>query len=405
MKVCKFGGVAMATAHSVKLVDEILSSDSDRRIAVLSAMGKRFKGDSKVTDILYACSTEFKKQKSLLREVFDRYNQLYSSLNVEFDYNSLYQEYAKQLDKLEKEELLSLGERLSAMLFAKYIGWRYMDAGEVIRFNGINIDYQKSYIKAKEKLSKGDRVVLGGFYGRDKDGRIRLLSRGGSDVSGAIIARGVNATLYENWTDVNGYYKADPNIVSNPEHIDNLSYGELRRASLVGASTLHYDSVIPLSNRIPILIKSVFERDKRGTLINNKEGLLRCIAYKKDLLALTLNSNVKCIPFLDNLIGELSKNGVVIERVSTLSEEVILYLSNVHISLEVLMQRYDIGFSKKSLSLISVIGYTKDILTSRLFSVLNKVKIYEISLYGEEILLAVDNYDLEDIVKTIYKEL
>lgn len=405
MKVCKFGGVAMATAHSVKLVGEILSSDSDRRIAVLSAMGKRFKGDSKVTDILYACSTESKKQKSLLREVFDRYNQLYSSLNVEFDYNSLYQEYMKQLDKLGEEELLSLGERLSAMLFAKYIGWRYMDAGEVIRFNGSYIDYHESYLKAKEKLSNCDRVVLGGFYGWNKEGRTRLLSRGGSDVSGAIIARGVNATLYENWTDVNGYYKADPNIVSNPDHIDKLSYGELRRVSLVGASTLHYDSVIPLSNKIPILIKSVFEREKRGTLISNKEGLSSCVAYKKDLLALTIHSNVKCIPFLDSLIGELFKNGVVIERLSTLSEKVILYLSNVHISLELLMQRYDICFSKKRIALISVIGCAQDILILRVLPLLSGIKTYEVSLYGEEMILAIDESNLEDIVKTIYKEL
>lgn len=402
MKVCKFGGVAMATADSVRRVSEILDSDATRRIVVVSAMGRRFKEDNKVTDILYdlVCRDKLKERLRLLEEVFDRYYNLYNTLKVDFDLSPFYREYAVKLSgSFEKDDIISLGERLSGTLFSIYLGWEYIDSKKCILFNDDQVDFQKSFKLVNKVLEGVEKAVFPGFYGADVTGQIKLLSRGGSDVSGAIIARGVNAALYENWTDVNGYYCVDPNIIDNPKHIEYLSYDELFKLSIAGAGTLHYDSVIPLRNKIPILIKSVFEPSENGTIISEKCGKPKYIAVKRNLGRLTIEKDIKDFYRLKAIVEKTSGN---IERFTTSTGKLRLYLQGVDDTLIELLAKLEIPYTVTHYSLITIGGVENmfDIMKT-----LEKLSIYDVTLEDSEIVFAVNDDELEEIVRNIYKVL
>ncbi len=403
MKVCKFGGVAMATADSVKRVAEILDSDAERRIAVVSAIGRRYREDKKVTDILYDCirSDERKERLTLLEEVFDRYYALYSDLYVDFDLSPLFEEYANKLcEGFENEEIICLGEFLSAILFSKYLDWEIIDPKQCILFCEGRVDYQNSIKLVNEVFKKVDKAVVAGFYGADVFGRTRILSRGGSDVSGAIIARGINAELYENWTDVNGYYCVDPNIVDNPKHIDYLSYDELYELSLSGAGTLHYDSIIPLKGKIPILIKSVFAPWEEGTLVSEQRGKPRYIAVKRNLVRLTINTDIKCLYMLSSFFEAIKGS---IERLLTTMGALRIYLLQIDEALIKLIEKYKIPYSIDYLSVITVGGIKEDRIT--LMKELEKMLFYDLSVDDKGITFSLKNDILEETIRNIYKVL
>lgn len=274
IKVCKFGGTSMANKDAISRVKDIILSDSSRRFVVVSAPGKRFSGDEKVTDLLYACYDEKEATgscKNNFEKIRVRFTDIVKELNLKIEID-------KYLDIVEEginnsvnaDYAASRGEYLTALIIAEVLDFEFVDAADIIRFNvnGCFDDEHTNDLVAK-KLSIGKGAVIPGFYGTMPNGTVKTFSRGGSDYSGAVVARGIMADLYENWTDVDGFMTTDPRIVKNPILIDALSYEELRELSYMGASVLHPEATFPLRNtNIPINIKNTFNPSAKGTIIS-----------------------------------------------------------------------------------------------------------------------------------------
>ena len=273
MKVCKFGGTSMANSETVTQVADIVRADKQRRYVVVSAPGKRTSEDIKVTDALYTCHRE-KGEKGNCDASFavieKRFLDIEKELGVDVNMKA---ELAAIKKKIEAgagaDYTASRGEYLSARVLAAVLGVEFVDTADLIKFDkdgALLLDLSIDNIKAR--LAGVEYAVLPGFYGSDSAGEIKTFSRGGSDISGAIVARAMAASVYENWTDVDGFLTADPRIVRNPEIIECLSYKELRELAYMGAEVLHPESVFPVRTAgIPINIKNTFNPSAKGTMI------------------------------------------------------------------------------------------------------------------------------------------
>ena len=273
VKVCKFGGTSMADGNVINGVKKIIDADARRKYVVVSAPGKRYSGDTKVTDLLYACHKELVEKgscKNGFAAVRARFNSLVKELNIPFEINALLDETEAAIDSERSEDFTaSRGEYLCARIVAEVLGATFIDAKDVIFFNEDgSLNGEKSYKAISFAVSGAERAVIPGFYGKGYDGKVKTFSRGGSDISGSIIARAVNATVYENWTDVSGFLACDPRIVESPVKMKTISYKELRELSYMGANVLHSDSIFPLRKaNIPIQIKNTFRPQDAGTSI------------------------------------------------------------------------------------------------------------------------------------------
>ena len=272
LKVLKFGGSSLADARQFAKVKSIVEADPARRVVIVSAPGKRFSGDHKITDLLYLCAAHIKYGVScedIFAMIRDRYNEiiaecgLHISLDKEFD--ALWD---KMKNGISQDELASRGEYFSARLMAEYLGYEFVDAARWIKFKfDGTVDQDASYA-ALRSLAEDRRVVIPGFYGVMPDGHIRTFSRGGSDITGALAAAALGADVYENWTDVSGVLSADPRIIEHPHVIDYITYRELRELSYMGASVLHEDAVFPVRRaNIPINIRNTNRPSDPGTFI------------------------------------------------------------------------------------------------------------------------------------------
>ena len=271
--VAKFGGTSMADAKSITKVAEIIKQDKKRRYVVVSAPGKRFSQDHKVTDMLYACYHDLQingECKDTFEKIRERFKGIVNDLEIDLDIDSYLDKVEEEMYKYDSAEFCaSRGEYLSAVIMAKVLGYTFIDAKDIMVFND-NGDFEAELTneKVKNALAKVERAVVPGFYGGDEAGIVHTFSRGGSDVSGAVIARAVGASLYENWTDVNGFMSADPRIVNNPKPISTLSYRELRELAYMGANVLHPESIFPVRiSKIPINIRNTFCPSAEGTMI------------------------------------------------------------------------------------------------------------------------------------------
>lgn len=271
--VAKFGGTSMADAKAITKVAEIIKQDKKRRYIVVSAPGKRFSQDHKVTDMLYACYHDLQingECKDTFEKIRDRFKGIVNDLAIDLDIDGYLDKVEEEMYKYDSAEFCaSRGEYLSAVIMAKVLGYTFVDAKDIMVFNE-NGDFEAELTneKVKNALANIERAVVPGFYGGDEAGIVRTFSRGGSDVSGAVIARAVGASLYENWTDVNGFMSADPRIVSNPRPISTLSYRELRELAYMGANVLHPESIFPVRiSKIPINIRNTFCPSADGTMI------------------------------------------------------------------------------------------------------------------------------------------
>ncbi|MEG1662938.1 MAG: aspartate kinase [Clostridia bacterium] len=279
MKVCKFGGTSMANSNTIAKVADIILSDDERKFIVVSAPGRRSKEDIKVTDALYACYNEVKEKgncDSSFEVVRKRFCDIESGLEIDIDINSELDDIKAKIEKSATADYpASRGEYLSAKILAAKLGVQFIDTDELIKFNEkgeLQLDYSLDLIH--QRLTNVDRAVFPGFYGSTHDNTIKTFSRGGSDISGAVIARATNADVYENWTDVDGFLIADPRVVDDPEHIAYLSYKELRELAYMGAEVLHPESIFPVrSIGIPINIKNTFNKDHPGTMIVSDKEL------------------------------------------------------------------------------------------------------------------------------------
>ena len=272
-KVVKFGGSSLASADQFKKVGNIIRADLERKFVVPSAPGKRYSSDTKVTDMLYGCYDLADKDKDFsaeLNAIKARYQEIIDGLELDLSLEDEFAVLEKNFkEKAGKDYAASRGEYLNGIIMAAYLGYEFVDAAEVIRFyeNG-EFDAVTTNKLMTERLAQYERAVVPGFYGAKPDGKVKTFSRGGSDVTGSIVAKAVKADVYENWTDVSGFLLADPRIINNPVAIETITYRELRELAYMGASVLHEDAIFPVRQEgIPINIRNTNAPEDNGTWI------------------------------------------------------------------------------------------------------------------------------------------
>ena len=272
-KVVKFGGSSLASAEQFQKVADIIHAQEERRYVIPSAPGKRFDGDSKVTDMLYGCyhlaetGADFEKE---LAEIRERYQEIIDGLGLQISLDGEFDIITKSFrEKAGENYAASRGEYLNGIVMAAYLGYEFVDAAQVVRFKDSGeFDSELTNQILGERLSGLSHAVIPGFYGAYGDGRVKTFSRGGSDITGSIVARAVKADIYENWTDVSGFLIADPRIIENPEAIETITYRELRELSYMGAGVLHEDAIFPVRREgIPINIRNTNKPEDEGTWI------------------------------------------------------------------------------------------------------------------------------------------
>ncbi|MDI6618545.1 MAG: aspartate kinase [Clostridiales bacterium] len=326
--VAKFGGTSLADAGRFKRVKSIVQSDGRRRFIVPSAPGKRSKDDFKITDMLYECREKAKLDMPF-DDIFDiiskRYTDIINELGLNLDINKNLKDIKNNIKRgASRDYTASRGEYLNAFILSCYLGMDFVDASEVILFDECgNFDADRTNDVLSECLSKKDYAVIPGFYGSMPDGRIKTFTRGGSDVTGAIVARGIDACLYENWTDVSGFLVADPRIVPGARIIENVTYRELRELSYMGATVLHEDAIFPVRKaKIPINIKNTNHPEEKGTIIadecsfGDNAPAITGIAGKKDFTAITIEKTMMNaeIGFGSKLLSIIEKHNVSFEH-------------------------------------------------------------------------------------------
>ena len=305
IKVAKFGGSSLSDAAHFRKVKEIIEGDPDYCYVVPSAPGKRFDGDTKITDLLYQCYRLVERNRSheeVFRQVVERYLEIAHELDIvfdaDFDFIGLLNETGDAIRRHNSPDFAaSRGEYLNGVLLARYLGWDFVDAQEVVKF-----DRQGSFASEwtneimRAKLAEHSRAVIPGFYGSFPDGEVHTFSRGGSDISGAIVARAAQADMYVNWTDVSGFMMADPRVVKNPRCIRELTYSELRELSYMGATVLHEDAIFPVHRAgIPTNIRNTNDPADPGTMIvpkmtgNRAELGITGVAGHKNFTLITID--------------------------------------------------------------------------------------------------------------------
>ena len=420
----------MADGTTMARVREIVKSDSSRRFLVVSAPGKRYGGEQKVTDLLYLAHAQLMASGSLgepFEKVKRRFLGIVGELGLDsFDMETLLQETEQEILKQRKEAFtVSRGEYLSAKLFAAFLELPFVDPSEVIRFSRDGkLLTEQTYALTQAALNGKTGAVLAGFYGVNERGEIQTFSRGGGDISGAIVARAVGADVYENWTDVSGFLVCDPRIVENPSKINALTFQELTELSRMGASVLHTESIYPVCEAdIPVRIKNTFRPQDDGTLIiptSKYRG--NCpvtgIAGKKNYTALSLeNPKMGGVEPLERVLQALRQNNSFCEYVFSENDKTLLVFDEAQAkkgnALKIIEQTEAFGQVKiiKNLALIAIVGQgLKGSVgaTARIFKAISQagVNIKVISCGASELklLLGVDGEDYERTIRAIYDE-
>ena len=301
LKVVKFGGSSMADAAQFSKVRDIVTGDSARRVVIVSAAGKRFKDDHKITDLLYLCHAHLKYGVScdgIFDMIRQRYIDIRNDLGLSTDLEGEFAALRAKMDKgISQDELVSRGEYFAARLMADFLGFHFVDAAEWLVFNlDGSVNEEQSYQNLR-CAAAGRKIVIPGFYGAMPDGTVKTFSRGGSDITGALAAAALDAGVYENWTDVSGFLMADPKIVKDPLPIERITYGELRELSYIGAQVLHEGTIFPVRKKgIPLNVRNTNQPDHPGTIIKENfddegeqaYGLITGIAGRKNYTAISI---------------------------------------------------------------------------------------------------------------------
>ena len=432
IKVAKFGGSSVADGIQLTKTKQIIEQDPDRRYIVVSAPGKRYEGDNKITDLLYLCKTHIEHNlpyDQIFQVVEDRYMAVEINLGVDVD---LLRHMAEIRDNLRQnpsaDYIASRGEYLNAILVAAFLGYDFVDTANLIKFDykgKILIEETDAALKAE--LAKHERAVLPGFYGSTPDGKIKTFSRGGSDITGALVARAINADVYENWTDVSGFLMADPRIVKNPKQIETISYKELRELSYMGASVLHEDAIYParMAN-VPINIRNTNDPEDPGTMItaesqvdsDNGGGIITGIAGSKDFTVVALYKNMMSSErgFVRRILGILDDYDINFEHLPSI-DTVSVVMSKKALGdrldevLEAFRQRLqpDSIDVFENIALIATVGHRMTYrpgVSAKLFNALGeaKVNIRMIDQGSSEmnIIVGVENKDFEKAIRAIY---
>ena len=428
--VTKFGGSSLADASQFKKVKNIICADEARKYVIPSAPGKRNKKDTKVTDLLYLCHAHVETGIDLddvFKHVESRYTEIVNELGLNFDIKKHLEVVKKDLeDGASKDYAASRGEYLNGLVLAEYLGYEFVDAKDVIVFDEDGaLNSEKTNEALKAVLSKTPKAVIPGFYGADTNGNIVTFSRGGSDVTGALVAASVNADLYENWTDVSGFLMADPRIIDNPKAIDQITYKELRELSYMGASVLHEDAIFPVrAAGIPINIKNTNRPEDKGTFIVQDMDDKECktitgIAGKKDFTVISIekammNSEIgfgrKVLQAFEenNISFEHMPSGIDTMTIVVHADEFIDKEQSVVSAIHRLAEPDSVEI-ESGLALIAVVGRgmkSASGTAGKLFTALaNKginIKMIDQGSSELNIIIGVENRDFETAIKAIY---
>ena len=435
IKVCKFGGSSVADAGQFLKIKNIVKSDKSRKFVVVSAVGKANKDDHKITDLLYVLYSHVKygvDYESILKIVEDKYNAIKNELGLSINLDAEFDEIRKNLNKhCDVDYVVSRGEYLSAKLMADYLGGIFVDAKDVIFFGYDNKFYFDKIEKALEKYEGSDKViVVPGFYGSLPNGKIRCMSRGGSDITGAVIANVVNASVYENFTDVSGIMVADPRIVDKPVSVKRITYAELREMSYMGASVLHDEAIFPVkAKNIPLNILNTNDPSHPGTMIletcdeyDEKEEplVISGITGKKGFSSIFVaKSHIASeVGVLKEALDVISKYNISVESVATgidsfsivvESEKVENNLYDLMNNLGKVLETDNITI-EDNMAMVAIVGRKlKNYkgFSGKLFSTLGKndINIKLISQTSDEIsiILGVDEKDFEKTINVVYK--
>ena len=429
-KVVKFGGSSLANAKQFKKVADIIKADKSRRYVVPSAPGKRNDKDEKVTDMLYACYdavAEGRSYKKILDKIKERYNEIIDgldlNLNLDHEFDKIEENF---LAKAGRDYAASRGEYLNGIVMANYLGYEFIDAAEVIFFddNG-NFEADTTDKELSERLEHVERAVIPGFYGSRHDGTVKTFSRGGSDVTGSIVAKAIHADIYENWTDVSGFLVTDPRIVHNPEPIEAITYRELRELSYMGATVLHEDAIFPVRKEgIPINIRNTNSPEDKGTLIvestcKKPKFTITGIAGKKGFCSINIEKSMMNseIGFGRKVLQVFEDQGISFEHVPSGIDTMTVYVhqdefeekeQQVIAGIHRLVQP-DFVEMESDLALIAVVGRgmkSQRGTAGRIFSALAhanvNVKMIDQGSSELNIIIGVENRDFEKAVRAIY---
>lgn len=430
LKVAKFGGSSVADAIQLMKIKKIIEADSERRYIVVSAPGKRFDKDNKITDLLYLCKTHMDHNlpyEQVLQVIQDRYVAAAVGLGLDIDYDQQFQIIKNKLEKGEAtaDYIASRGEYLNAILAAKLLGYDFVDTDKLIKFSA------KGRLLAEEtnealaaELAKHERAVLPGFYGSTPDGKIKTFSRGGSDITGALVARAAGADIYENWTDVSGFLMADPRIVDNPKPIAEISYRELRELSYMGASVLHDEAIYPAKeDNIPINIRNTNRPEDPGTIITAdaplSDHIITGIAGSKNFTVIGLSKSMMSqeVGFVRRLAGVFADKDVSLEHMPSGIDTISVVVDNDELNgkLDDIVDEIQRQLQPdtidvfENMALIATVGRGMSSRTgtsAKLFTALAEagVNIRMIDQGSSEIniIVGVQNKDFEKAVKAIY---
>ena len=432
LKVAKFGGSSMADAGQYRKVASIIKSDPGRRVVIVSAAGKRFSGDHKLTDLLYLCHahTQYGVDCGQVFEMItSRYLEIRDELGLDVVLEPEFEELKQRLDKkkVSQDELVSRGEYFSAKLMAAYLGYKFVDSADWVFFNmDGTVDRKRSY-SALKTLFTEEGVVIPGFYGVMPDGRIRTFSRGGSDITGSLAAAALDADVYENWTDVSGILMADPRIVENPQAISQVTYDELRELSYAGAQVLHPDTIFPVRDKgIPVNIRNTNAPNEPGTMIqesfeqeDDPDRIITGITGKKDFSIITMfkRGMTNQVGVLRRVLTVLERYGISvdfvpngIDNVSLVvpTETVAPHLYNIlaEIQQEVKPDRLEV---LDRIAIVAAVGHrmaSRPGISGRIFAALGQsnINIRVINQGPDElnIIFGVDNKDFAQAIKVLY---
>ena len=431
VKVAKFGGSSVADALQIGKIKNIIENDPDIHYVVVSAPGKRFSDDSKVTDLLYLCKAHIEHNlpyQQIFQVICDRFMAVEVNLGVNVGLKEAFEEIRKNLEAgASADYIASRGEHLNAMLIAAYLGFDFVDSSRIVRFNEKGRFMEDLTNKEiAEELKHHERAVIPGFYGAKVDGTIKTFSRGGSDITGALVARAVGADVYENWTDVSGFLMADPRIVKDPKPISTVSYKELRELSYMGASVLHEDAIYParIAN-IPINIRNTNEPENPGTMITSEpakleEGqIIAGIAGSKDFTVITMYKALLSSErgFIRKMSGVLEDFDIPIEHIPSGVDTLSVVISNKQLGgkLEDILDEFERQLKpdhmevSDDIALIATVGAGMSLRTgvsAKLFTALaeKKVNIRMIDQGSSEmnIIVGVENKDFEKAIRAIY---
>ena len=432
LKVAKFGGSSVAKAEQFQKVKSIIQADPTRKVVVVSAAGKRSSDDHKLTDLLYLCHAHLTYGVScdhILDTIRERFAEIRNELGLTYDVEGDFAALRASLSRdTTADELVSRGEYFTARLMAEYLGYEFLDAADCVFFGyDGKFDLEKTYAAIREAAARGRGIVIPGFYGSLPGGKIRVMSRGGSDISGALAAAAVDASVYENWTDVSGILMADPRIVENPAPISCITYEELRELAFTGASVLHEDSVQPVKDAgIPLNIRNTNRPQDPGTLIvaeaerteEDREHFITGISGRRNFSSLTLQKhNMNQNQCLRQVLEILDRFRVPLEHITLGLDSFALVVSTAALAdcqfellgqLREICQPDDLSV-QENMALVAVVGRRMTYrpgTSGRIFRALGDagINIRTIHQAADEIsiIVGVDNKDFEAAIRVLY---